>query len=116
MKPSVLVVDDEKTFRIVAEEALSSEGFAVTTAATGAAGLAAWQREPCDLVILDRNLPDTDGISVLETLLRDARERGLDTLVVMATAYADIAGAVQALRLGAFDYLSKPLQLPDLVL
>ncbi|HVR01839.1 MAG TPA: sigma-54 dependent transcriptional regulator [Polyangia bacterium] len=115
MKPTVLVVDDEKTFRIVAEEALSSEGFAVTTAASGHAGLAAWQREPCDLVILDRHLPDTDGIAVLEAIVREAGERGLDTLVVIATAYADITSAVQAVKLGAFDYLSKPLQLPELV-
>jgi DNA-binding NtrC family response regulator len=113
--PSVLVIDDEKTFRIVAEEALSAEGFAVSTAATGKAGLEAWQREPCDLVILDRNLPDTDGISVLEAMVREGRERGTDTLVVIATAYADVASAVQALKLGAFDYLSKPLRLPELV-
>ena len=115
MKPTVLVIDDEKTFRIVADEALSSEGFAVSTAPTGAAGLAAWQKEPCDLVILDRHLPDTDGIAVLEAMARESRERGLDTLVVIATAYADVASAVQALKLGAFDYLSKPLQLPELV-
>jgi two-component system response regulator AtoC len=115
MKPTVLVIDDEKTFRIVADEALSAEGFAVTTAPTGAAGLAAWQREPGDLVILDRHLPDTDGIAVLEAMARESRERGLDTLVVIATAYADVASAVQALKLGAFDYLSKPLQLPELV-
>src|SRR4051812_31210668 len=115
MKPTVLVIDDEKTFRIVAEEALSAEGFAVTTAASGQAGLAAWQREPCDLVILDRHLPDTDGIAVLEAIVRGANERGLDTLVVIATAYADVASAVQSVKLGAFDYLSKPLQLPELV-
>ena len=115
MKPTVLVIDDEKTFRIVAEEALAAEGFVVTTEATGQAGLAAWQREPCDLVILDRHLPDTDGIAVLEVMAREARERGFDTLIVIATAYADVASAVQALKLGAFDYLSKPLQLPDLV-
>jgi len=88
---------------------------AVTTAASGHAGLAAWQREPCDLVILDRHLPDTDGIAVLEAIVREAGERGLDTLVVIATAYADITSAVQAVKLGAFDYLSKPLQLPELV-
>ncbi|MDB4980568.1 MAG: Transcriptional regulatory protein ZraR [Myxococcales bacterium] len=115
MKPTVLVVDDEKTFRIVAEEALSSEGFTVTTAASGQAGLAAWQREPCDLVILDRHLPDTDGISILEAIVKEAGERGVDTLVVIATAYADVASAVQSVKLGAFDYLSKPLQLPELV-
>ena len=111
----MLIIDDEKTFRIVAEEALAAEGFAVTSQATGAAGLAAWQREPFDLVILDRHLPDTDGIAVLEVMAREARERGVDSLIVIATAYADVSSAVQALKLGAFDYLSKPLQLPDLV-
>ena len=60
MKPTLLVIDDEKTFRIVAEEALSSEGFSVITAASGQAGLAAWQKDPCDLVILDRHLPSLD--------------------------------------------------------
>jgi DNA-binding NtrC family response regulator len=115
MKPSVLVIDDEKTFRIVAEEALAAEGFVVSTASNGQAGLTAWQREPADLVILDKHLPDTDGIVVLEALIRESRERNVDTLVVMATAYADVAGAVQALKLGAFDYLSKPLQLPEFV-
>ena len=115
MRPTVLVIDDEKTFRIVAEEALSAEGFAVTTASSGHAGLAAWQREPCDLVILDRQLPDTDGISVLETMAHEAHERGVDTLIVIATAFGDITSAVQALKLGAYDYLAKPLQLPELV-
>ena len=115
MKPTVLVIDDEKTFRIVAEEALAAEGFVVTTASNGQAGLAAFQREPPDLVILDRHLPDTDGIAVLEVMSRESRERSLDTLVVIATAYADVASAVQALKLGAFDYLSKPLQLPEFV-
>ncbi|HXI57929.1 MAG TPA: sigma-54 dependent transcriptional regulator [Polyangia bacterium] len=115
MKPTVLVIDDEKTFRIVAEEALSAEGFVVTTAGNGRAGLAAWQKDPCDLVILDRHLPDTDGIAILEAMVRESKERGVETLVVIATAYADVASAVQALKLGAFDYLSKPLQLPELV-
>jgi len=115
VKPTLLVIDDEKTFRIVAEEALSAEGFSVTTAASGGAGLSAWQRDPCDLVILDRHLPDMDGVVVLEAILRESRERGVDTLVVIATAYADVTSAVQALKIGAFDYLSKPLQLPELV-
>jgi two-component system response regulator AtoC len=115
MKPSVLVIDDEKTFRIVVEEALSTDGFDVSSASSGEAGLRAWQREPTDFVILDRNLPDTDGVKLLEVLLGEARERGIDTLVVMATAYADVSSAVQALKLGAFDYLAKPVRLPELI-
>ena len=73
MKPTSLVIDDEKTFRIVAEEALSSEGFTSPPRRTARAGLRAWQREPADLVILDRHLPDTDGIAVLEAM--PARDR-----------------------------------------
>jgi DNA-binding NtrC family response regulator len=52
---------------------------------------------------------------VLEAIVKEAAERGIDTLVVIATAYADVTSAVQAVKLGAFDYLSKPLQLPELV-
>src|SRR5207249_11036675 len=52
-----------------------------------------------------------DGVKVLEEIVA----KGADTLVVMATAYADVSSAVQALKAGAFDYLSKPLQLPELV-
>ena len=115
MKPTVLVIDDEKTFRIVAEEALTAEGIQVITAPSAHAGLDAWRRDPPDLVILDRNLPDGDGLQVLETLIREGRARNLETLVVMATAYADVSSAVAALKAGAFDYLSKPLQLPELV-
>jgi DNA-binding NtrC family response regulator len=115
MKPSVLVIDDEKTFRIVVEEALSAEGFDVSSASSGEAGLRAWQKEPSDFVILDRNLPDIDGVKVLEAILGEARERGVDTLIVMATAYADVASAVQALKVGAFDYLAKPVRLPELI-
>ncbi len=115
MKARVLVIDDEKTFRIVAEEALTAEGHEVVTAASGKAGLKAFAAEPADLVILDKNLPDLDGQLVLEALLLEARERGVDTLIVMATAYADVSSAVQAVKLGAFDYLSKPLQLPELL-
>jgi two-component system response regulator AtoC len=81
------------------------------TAGSGEAGLRAWLKDPTDLVILDRNLPDTDGVKVLEEIVA----KNTETLVVMATAYADVTSAVQALKLGAFDYLSKPLQLPELV-
>ena len=113
--PSVLVIDDEKSFRIVAEEALSREGYTVRTAATGAAGLAAFMQDEPEVVILDRNLPDVDGVQLLERLRREASERQFDPLIIMATAYADVESAVNALKLGAYDYLTKPLQLPELV-
>jgi two-component system, NtrC family, response regulator AtoC len=116
MSSSVLVVDDEKSFRVIAEEALSREGYAVRTADSGAAAARAYADDPADVVVLDRNLPDVDGVDLLGRLAREAQERGVDTLFLVATAYADIENAVQALRQGAEDYLTKPLQLPDLLI
>jgi two-component system response regulator AtoC len=116
MNASVLVIDDEKSFRVIAEEALSREGYAVRTADSGAAGARAYADEPADVVVLDRNLPDIDGVDLLGRLAREAQERGADTLFLVATAYADVENAVQALRQGAEDYLTKPLQLPDLLI
>src|SRR5262249_3535375 len=115
MKPSVLVIDDEKTFRIVAEEALDAEGYEVSTAASGEAGLRAWEAEGHDVVVLDRRLPDIDGLEVLQRMLHDCRERGVDSIGIMAPADAHIQDPVHALKTGAFDYLAKPVQLPDLV-
>ena len=116
VQTSVLIVDDEKSFRVIAEEALSREGYRVRTAADGKAGAKAWRQEPADVVVLDRNLPDLDGVELLATLSREAAERGVDTLFLVATAYADVENAVHALRQGAEDYLTKPIQLPDLLI
>jgi DNA-binding NtrC family response regulator len=116
MESSILIVDDEKSFRVIAEEVLSREGYRVRTAESGAAGTRAFQREPADVVVLDRNLPDIDGVELLSQLAGDAAERGVDTLFLVATAYAEVENAVQALRRGAEDYLTKPIQLPDLVI
>src|SRR5919206_735980 len=110
----VLIIDDEKTFRVVAQAALAAEGLEARTAASGGEGLALAREQHPDVVVLDRNLPDADGLSVLERLRSDAP--GDEPLVVMATAYGEIENAVQAVKLGAFDYLTKPIQLPALVL
>jgi len=115
MSFTVLVVDDEKSFRVIAEEALSREGYAVRSADSGAAATLAFRDEPPDVVILDRNLPDVDGVDLLASLSQEAKERGIDTLFLVATAYADVENAVQALRKGADDYLTKPIQLSELV-
>ena len=115
MSSSVLIIDDEKSFRVIAEEALSREGYSVRSADSGAAGARSYADDPADVVVLDRNLPDVDGVELLGRLAREAQERGVDTLFLVATAYADVENAVQALRQGAEDYLTKPLQLPDLL-
>ncbi|HEX9289291.1 MAG TPA: sigma-54 dependent transcriptional regulator [Anaeromyxobacteraceae bacterium] len=114
MSQKVLIIDDEKTFRVVAQAALSAEGFETRSAASGGEGLAVARELRPDVVVLDRNLPDADGLSVLERLRADAA--GEEPLVVMATAYGEIENAVQAVKLGAFDYLTKPIQLPALVM
>ena len=114
MTGRILIIDDEKTFRVVAQAALAAEGLQATTAASGGEGLAFAREQRPDVVVLDRNLPDADGLSVLERLHADAS--GEEPLVIMVTAYAEIENAVQAVKLGAFDYLTKPVQLPALVL
>jgi two-component system response regulator AtoC len=114
MNGKALIIDDEKTFRVVAKAALAAEGVETATAASGGEGLALARELHPDVVILDRNLPDADGLSVLERLRGEAA--GDEPLVVMATAYGEIENAVQAVKLGAFDYLTKPIQLPALVL
>jgi two-component system response regulator AtoC len=109
----ILIIDDEKTFRVVAQAALAAEGLEVRTAAGAGEGLATAADFRPDVVVLDRNLPDADGLQALERLRADLEE---PPLVVMATAYGDVENAVRAVKAGAFDYLSKPVELPALVM
>jgi two-component system, NtrC family, response regulator AtoC len=113
MRPSVLVVDDERSFRLLAEEALSSEGFDVRTASTLARARVELDKMAPDVMILDRRLPDGDGIDLLRELAQSGQ---LTSQVIVVTAYADVTNAVEALRAGAVDYLTKPLQVTDLII
>jgi two-component system response regulator AtoC len=112
LKPSVLIVDDEQIFRVLAESALASEGFEVRVAPNLARAKKEIDRAVPDVVLLDRRLPDGDGMN----FLREIRAEGQPPLVILVTAYADIANAVEALRAGAVDYLAKPVQPTDLLL
>ncbi len=100
----VLVIDDEKNIRATLTMCLEAIGCAVTPASTGAAALAAVERKPFDLAFLDLRLGSEDGLALLPSLL--AARPGL--AVVVITAYATIDTAVQAIKLGALDYLPKP--------
>jgi two-component system, NtrC family, response regulator AtoC len=112
MNASVLVVDDDKAFQLLADEALTAEGFEVRAVGTIARALAAIDDSAPDVIILDRRLPDGDGIDMLASL----RAEGASApLVIVVTAYGDVENAVEALRAGAWDYLTKPVQLTDLV-
>jgi two-component system response regulator AtoC len=114
MSQRVLVVDDEKTFRLVCTTALAAEGYEVVDAPSGRQALLRFEEARPDVVLLDRNLPDIDGLELLSRIKQSAP--GIDgPIVIMVTAYADVDNAVQALKAGAYDYLTKPLQLPELV-
>ncbi|MFO0758800.1 MAG: sigma-54 dependent transcriptional regulator [Byssovorax sp.] len=112
MRPTVLVVDDERIFRVLAEEALTSEGFEVRTASSLARARAELDKASPDVMILDRRLPDGDGIEMLREM--KAADQ-ITSLVIVVTAYGDVENAVEALQAGAVDYLTKPLQVTDLV-
>jgi NtrC-family two-component system response regulator AlgB len=100
----VLVIDDEKNIRATLTMCLEAIGCAVTSASTGEAALAAVERKPFDLAFLDLRLGDQDGMALLPRLL--AARPGL--AIVVITAYATIDTAVEAIKLGAVDYLPKP--------
>ncbi|HET9252130.1 MAG TPA: sigma-54 dependent transcriptional regulator [Candidatus Eisenbacteria bacterium] len=102
-KASILIIDDDDTIRYFLPRDLEAEGFQVTTAETGQAGLRALERETVDLVLLDIRLPDLTGIEVLQRI----RAQWPDQIVVMLTGEPDHETAVSAMRLGARDYLTK---------
>jgi len=107
----ILVVDDEAVMRATLEEILGGEGLQVTTAANGEAALAELKREPVDLMLLDLRMDGLDGLQVIEA----AGTIAPDTVVVMLTAHGTLESAISAMRRGAFDYLLKPCQVPEIL-
>jgi DNA-binding NtrC family response regulator len=108
MTKRVLVVDDDESLRRVMQVQLEQAGFKTTTAAYGAEALAMLQKSPPDLVITDLKMPGMSGIE----LLRNIRTDYPDVLVVMLTAFGTVESAVEAMKAGAYDYLTKPVH-PD---
>jgi DNA-binding NtrC family response regulator len=106
----ILVVDDERSILLLLKEALTQWGYKVTTAGSAAEALELLQRELFDALITDIRMPDMSGLD----LLREIKKKDESIEVVMMTGYPTIASAVQALKEGAFDYLSKPLILDEL--
>lgn len=111
-KERVLVLEDEKLIRWSMREKLQQEGYTVIEAASGEQGMTLLEEEDIDLLLLDYRLPDTTGIDILK---RVRRERP-DVSVIMMTAYGTVENAVQAMKLGCFDYLTKPVHLDELCL
>ena len=112
MKPVILLVDDEDTIRLFLEKTLRAEGYEALTAATGAEAIEITRSELPDLVLLDLKLPDTSGLEVL----RQIKEEVPEVCVIMLTAFGDIETAVTAMKKDAFDFVSKPVNLEQLLI
>ncbi|MBI2931529.1 MAG: sigma-54-dependent Fis family transcriptional regulator [Planctomycetes bacterium] len=108
-KARVLLVDDDDTFRHAMASELSRRGYAVSTAGTGQAALDLAAGGEIDVIFLDLRLSDLDGIEVLKRL----RARDVAGRVVMLTGHGTIDTAIQAIRLGAYDYLEKPCPMDE---
>ncbi|MCL4524698.1 MAG: response regulator [Acidobacteria bacterium] len=111
MAYSVLVVDDELLTLRTINRALSEEGFDVFVAIDGEKALEVFREEKPDLVLVDIVLPGLDGIEVL----REIKQQSPATIVLMMSAYHVVERAVEAMKLGAYDYLVKPFHLADMV-
>jgi len=103
-RPRILVVDDERSMRELLAIVLRREGYEVLLAENGKSAIATLEREPIDILISDIKMPDLSGVDVL----RAAKRVDQDILGIMITAFASTETAVEAMRLGACDYLSKP--------
>ena len=111
-RASILIVDDEPNILRTVRNALRVEGYDTDEAATGTEGLERLSSRGYDLALLDVKLPEIDGLEVL----RRARAQGIDTPVIVMSGHGTIETAVQATRLGAQDFLEKPLSTEKLLL
>lgn len=110
MMRRVLIADDEKNMRWVLGQALSAEGYEVIEAEDGKEVLAAVNEQPPDLMVLDHKMPAPDGMEVLRRL----RAKGYNFPIIMLTAHGNVASAVDAMKAGASEYLTKPFDLEEL--
>jgi len=108
----VLIIDDDELFVASLSDFLYAKSFKVSSAKTGKEGLSAFEREQPALVLLDQKLPDMEGIEVCRKIL----EMDPRTKVILVTAYATLRCAVDAIKAGAFNYLSKPFELDELLI
>ena len=112
IKKRLLVVDDDESLRWVTQAQLQQSGYDVAAAADGNAALEAMRQVPPDLVITDLKMP---GMSGLE-LLRKIREDYPEIIVIMVTAFGTVENAVEAMKAGAYDYITKPVNMDEMKL
>jgi DNA-binding NtrC family response regulator len=107
---NILIIDDEAGMRDMVSRLFADAGYDTATAPDGAAGLATAKSGEFDLVVLDMSLPKMSGLEVLAGI----KEVKPDLPVIMVTAYGSTQTAIEALRLGAYDYITKPFDLDEL--
>ncbi len=109
-KGKILIVEDEKSMREVLKILLEGEGYHVVTASDGLEGIASLDNDIFDLVVTDVKMPKADGFEVLKKI----KEISPDTIVIMITAFGTKDSAVEAMKLGAYDYISKPFNIDEI--
>ena len=114
MKPGkILIVDDEKDIRNLMSEIFEEEGYQIETAANGVQAKTAWKTKVPDVIFLDVWMPDIDGITLLEEMQNDPLLE--QTSIIMMSGHGTIETAIEATKLGAYDFLEKPLSLAKLI-
>ena len=111
MSAHILIVDDENTLRYFLKRTLKDEGYRVSEAADGQTALNLLGHETFDLALVDLRMAGVDGLEVM----RQFRQRSPETQIIIVTAYASVPSAVEALRHGAHDYLTKPVNTEELL-
>ncbi|MCK4646469.1 MAG: sigma-54-dependent Fis family transcriptional regulator [Candidatus Aminicenantes bacterium] len=112
MKFKILIIDDEQSIRDIFSLLLEEKGYLVETAETGRDGLSQARKFLPDVILLDMNLPDTTGIEVLSKIKKSLPQ----TEVIIITAFGTIKNAIEATKMGAYDYLEKPVDNDELLL
>jgi two-component system response regulator AtoC len=107
----ILIVDDEETFRYMLTSLIEAEGYAAQAAADGVQGINAVQAKAFDVALLDVKMPKVDGVEVLKFI----KEYCPDTEAIMVTAVGDVRLAVDCMKLGAYDYITKPFSTEELL-
>jgi two-component system response regulator PilR (NtrC family) len=110
IKGRILVVDDEKSMREILEIFLKNEGYSVSVADNGEKGIEAVKKDIYDLIITDMKMPKVSGLE----LLKSVKQISPDTIVVVFTAFGTTKSAVEAMKLGAYDYIQKPFQMDNI--